>query len=78
MHALVLLAGPVACVRDIVLCAGADVCNLVLCLLVWYYVLFLWNNPPSEAMVWIIGVFEKFLVSWILFVACRCWCVAAP
>ena len=35
VRALVLIAGPVACVRNLVLCAGADVCNLVLCVLVW-------------------------------------------
>ena len=65
--ALVLFAGPVACVRNLVLCAGADVCNLVSCFLVQCLCFFLWTDPPSEVMVWIIGVSEKISASWILF-----------
>ena len=63
MSALVLISGPVAYVRDLVLCAGADVCNLVLFFLVRCLCFFLWNDPLLEVMMWIIGVFEEFAVS---------------
>ena len=63
MRALVLLAGPVACVRDLVLFAGSDVCNLVLCFWFFVYVLFLWTDPPSEVIVLIIGVCEESAAS---------------
>ena len=78
MRALVLFAGSVAFVRNIVLCAGADVCILVLCFLVRCVCFFLWNDPHLEVMVWIVGVFDESAASWILFVMCRCWCTAAP
>ena len=66
------------CVRDLVLCAGAVVWNLVLCFWFCVYSLFLLTVPPSELMVWIIGVLEDSAASLILSDVCCCWCTAAP
>ena len=61
VRALFLLTWSVSCVRYLVLCAGADVCNLVLCFLVWClcFVVLEWSTLRSDGIDnW--GIWEIF------------------
>ena len=75
VSALVLIDGGVLdfCVRDLVLCAGAVVFIIGLCL---FFMFLFWLSltvPPPELLVWILLLIFERVVSLILFGMC-CYC----
>ena len=73
VSALVLLAGGISvfCIRYLVLCTGAVVFFIGLCL--FFHVWLLLTFPPSKLLAWILLVIVEWVVSLISFGVCCCW-----